>query len=98
MTYDFTKGRLGALLLDTRAVSLRVQEEGAHGALGLVGILIKEQKYHVSCEQQSKRPALRLQRRFTFLTFHAFLERFLGAATSSSTDSSSDSSSTSSDS
>lgn len=40
MTYDITKGSLGVLLLDARAVSLRIQKEGAHSALGLVRILI----------------------------------------------------------
>ena len=38
-TYHFSKGGLGELLLDTRAVCLRVQEECTHGTLRLVGIL-----------------------------------------------------------
>lgn len=40
MTYDITKGSLGVLLFDTRAVPLRIQKEGAHSALGFVWILI----------------------------------------------------------
>jgi len=38
-TYDVAERRLGIGLLDVGAVRLRVQEEGAHGALRLVGIL-----------------------------------------------------------
>jgi hypothetical protein len=38
-TYDFTKTRLGILLLDARAVRLRVQEERGQGSLGAIGVL-----------------------------------------------------------
>lgn len=39
-TYDFTKGRIGILFLDARAVRLRVQEERGQGTLGTIGVLL----------------------------------------------------------
>lgn len=41
-TYDVTEGGFRVLLFDTGTVGLGVEEEGAHGALGLVGVLQDE--------------------------------------------------------
>jgi hypothetical protein len=41
-TYNVTKARVGVFFFHPGTESLRVQEEGTHGALGLGGVLRRE--------------------------------------------------------
>ena len=79
LTYQVTEAGFGVLLLGSRAVRLRVQEEGAHGTLGLVGVLDQAGKANIKVRTHSIQSLRGLSFLLTFIQPHLPL---LGALTS----------------